>query len=71
MEEIYKDISSSKYVLMFITQKFMSKVNGMDGNNDLCKLEFEYILKHKSSKIVLLVIEQRMKDVSTWKGNLR
>jgi hypothetical protein len=71
IEEIYKEISSSKFVLIFITQKFMSKVNGMDGNNDLCKLEYEYILKHKSRQIILLVIEKRMTDVSTWKGQLR
>ena len=65
------NIDDAESILVFITQKFMGKVNGMDGNNDVCKMEFEYALKTASSKIVLVILEARMRNVSTWKGQLR
>ena len=68
---MFKGIDDSESVLVFVTQKFMGKVNGMDGANDICKVEFDYALKSCSSKIILVVLEERMKNVSTWKGQLR
>lgn len=66
-----QNIDDAESILIFITQKFMGKVNGMDGNNDICKMEFEYALKTASSKIVLVILEDRMRNVATWKGQLR
>ena len=70
-QTVYNNIDDAQSILVFITQKFMGKVNGMDGNNDICKLEFEYAMKTSSSKIILVVLEERMKNAATWKGNLR
>ena len=65
------DISKSDSILIFVTSKFMSKVNGMDGNNDMCKLEYDYALKSASSKLVIVILEERMRNISQWKGALR
>ena len=66
-----KSIDDAESILIFVTQKFMGKVNGMDGENDLCKIEFDYALKTCASKMILVVLEERMKNVTTWKGQLR
>ena len=49
----------------------MGKVNGMDGNNDICKVEYDYALRTASSKLVIVILEERMKHLSQWKGALR
>lgn len=69
--EIQKNIDHANAIVVFVTLKFMSKVNGMDGNNDICKIEYEYALKTAASKMVIVILEARMKDPSVWKGQLR
>lgn len=70
-ETMQDNISKSDSILIFVTSKFMSKVNGMDGNNDMCKLEYDYALKSASSKLVIVILEERMRNISQWKGALR
>lgn len=70
-ETMQDNISKSDSILIFVTSKFMSKVNGMDGNNDMCKLEYDYALKSASSKLVIVILEERMRIISQWKGALR
>ena len=66
-----QNIDDCDSILIFVTSKFMGKVNGMDGNNDMCKLEYDYALKSASRKLVIVILEERMRDVSQWKGALR
>ena len=66
-----RNIDECDSILIFVTSKFMSKVNGMDGNNDVCKLEYDYALKSASSKLVIVILEERMRIISQWKGALR
>jgi hypothetical protein len=70
-QNLYDNIDNSACILICITQKFMGKVNGMDGNNDICKIEFEYALRTAASKMVLVILEDRMRNVAAWKGQLR
>lgn len=69
--KIYQNIDDCESILIFVTSKFMGKVNGMDGNNDICKTEYDYALRTASSKLVIVILEERMKVLSQWKGALR
>jgi TIR domain len=69
--KIYQNINDSDSILIFVTSKFMGKVNGMDGNNDICKLEYDYALKTASGKMIVVILEERMRNISQWKGALR
>ena len=69
--KICQNIDECESILIFVTSKFMGKVNGMDGNNDICKVEYEHALRTASSKLVIVILEERMKFLSQWKGTLR
>lgn len=69
--KIYQNINDSDSIIVFVTSKFMGKVNGMDGNNDVCKLEYDYALKTASGKMIVVILEERMRNISQWKGALR
>jgi hypothetical protein len=69
--QICQNIDDCESILIFVTSKFMGKVNGMDGNNDICKVEYDYALRTASSKVVIVILEERMKVLSQWKGALR
>ena len=69
--KICQNIDECESILIFVTSKFMGKVNGMDGNNDICKVEYEHALRTASSKLVIVILEERMKFLSQWKGALR
>ena len=69
--KICQNIDDCESILIFVTSKFMGKVNGMDGNNDICKVEYDYALRTASSKLVIVILEERMKVLSQWKGALR
>jgi hypothetical protein len=70
-ETMHDNVDKSESILIFVTSKFMGKVNGMDGNNDICKLEYDYALKTVPKKIILVILEERMRDTSEWKGALK
>jgi WD40 repeat protein len=62
-------IDSSSVVIVFVTQRYMSKVNGSNAN-DNCRMEFNYAIQKKSStKMIPVVMEPRMKDINgNWTG---
>eukprot|EP00045_Choanoeca_perplexa_P019485 m.2990 g.2990 ORF g.2990 m.2990 type:complete len:279 (-) comp4298_c0_seq1:52-888(-) len=64
-----KGIEESDVIVVFVTQRYMNKVNSE--NDDNCKLEFNYATqKHGSRLMVPVVMEERMKDPKTWEGRL-
>ena len=66
-------IDASKVVVVFITERYMQKVNGKGetGNDDNCKFEFDYALRSKGVDFMLpVVMEPQCKNPSHWKGVL-
>jgi len=63
-------IDNSSCILVFITKKYMDKVNG-DNEEDNCKLEFNYASRHKTAcKMIPIVMEERMLNSRIWHGEL-
>jgi hypothetical protein len=62
-------INNSSVIIVFVTQRYMNKVNGSDAN-DNCRKEFKYAAQKKSStQMIPVVMEPRMKDIrGTWDG---
>jgi WD40 repeat protein len=62
-------IKNTSVVIVFITQRYMNKVNGPD-TNDNCRKEFNFAVQKKSStKMIPVVMEPRMKDIlGNWDG---
>jgi WD40 repeat protein len=62
-------INNTSVVIVFITQRYMNKVNGPD-TNDNCRKEFNYAVQKKSStKMIPVVMEHRVKDIrGSWDG---
>jgi hypothetical protein len=65
-------IDNAAVVIVFITQRYMNKVNGSNAN-DNCRKEFNYAVQKKSStKMIPVVMEPRMKDIhGNWTGVLQ
>jgi len=70
IEEISSGIDSSLAIIVFITQAYVTKVsgNGRKGNDDYCKLEFEYAQKFMGVDN-MIVVECEETD-ERWSGNL-
>ena len=63
-------IDGSACVIVFVTENYMKKVGG-DNMNDNCRLEFNYAAQRKTSlKIVPVVMEAALRDISTWTGRV-
>jgi hypothetical protein len=62
-------IDNTAVVIVFVTQRYMTKVNGTDAN-DNCRKEFNYAIQTKSStKMIPVLMEPRMKDIrGNWTG---
>jgi hypothetical protein len=62
-------IDNASVVIVFVTQRYMQKVNGSNAN-DNCRMEFNYAIQKKSSsKMIPVVMEPRMKDINgNWTG---
>jgi WD40 repeat protein len=62
-------INHTSVVIVFITQRYMNKVNGPDAN-DNCRKEFNFAVQKKSStKMIPVVMEPRMKNIrGSWDG---
>jgi hypothetical protein len=64
-------IDSSELVIVFVTERYMKKVNGEGekGSQDNCKLEFQYaIQKKKVDMCIAVVMEESMKNQDRWSG---
>jgi hypothetical protein len=68
-DKMVSGIDNTSVILVFVTQRYMNKVNGSDAN-DNCRKEFKYATKKKSStKMIPVVMEPRMKDnKGNWTG---
>ena len=69
-EQMCSGIDNSDLVVVFVTQRYESKITGTN-DADNCKKEFQYATLKKTSKRMLAVImEDEMKDQTKWKGIL-
>jgi hypothetical protein len=63
VDQMVTGSNNASVVIVFITQRYMNKVNGSDAN-DNCRKEFKYATQTKSStKMIPVVMEPRMKDI--------
>lgn len=67
--EMTSGIDASACVVVFITREYIKKADGKGpkGNNDNCKLEFDYAVLHKK-KMIAVVMEPEVIDMSSWTG---
>jgi hypothetical protein len=72
VDQMISGIDNASVIIVFITQRYMNKLNGSDAN-DNCRKEFRYAAQRKSStKMIPVVMESRMKDIrSNWSGVLQ
>ncbi|EQC26588.1 hypothetical protein SDRG_15528 [Saprolegnia diclina VS20] len=64
-------IDHSALAAVFITQRYMEKVNGTN-QNDNCQLEFGMAGNTQTAaRIVPIVMETRMKNLANWKGEFK
>ena len=67
-EKMAQGIEQTKGVIVFITQRYYTKVNGKDGR-DNCQKEFLHASKIKTrAKMVPVVMEKVMRDLKPWSG---
>eukprot|EP00045_Choanoeca_perplexa_P010274 m.103295 g.103295 ORF g.103295 m.103295 type:complete len:227 (-) comp15219_c0_seq5:105-785(-) len=68
VEQMCNGIENSDVIIVFITQRYNSKVGGNDPL-DNCKQEFQYAARlKKPTNMIPVVMEQRMSHNHTWKG---
>jgi WD40 repeat protein len=67
--QMVNGIDNAAVVIVFMTQRYMTKVNGSNAN-DNCRKEFNYAIQKKSStKMIPVVMEPRMTDIrGSWTG---
>jgi WD40 repeat protein len=72
VDQMVSGIDNASVIIVFVTQRYMNKVNGSKAN-DNCRKEFKYATQRKSStKMIPVVMEPRMKDISVnWSGTLQ
>ena len=69
-EQMVQGIGNTQSVIVFITQRYIDKVNG-ENAGDNCKREFSYAaVKKTSSNMVAIVMEREMCDTRKWTGQL-
>jgi hypothetical protein len=65
-DKMAEGIANTSTVVVFVTQNYMTKVNGLD-LADNCKFELDYAFRvHGSTKIIPVVMEPRMCNTATW-----
>jgi hypothetical protein len=72
VDQMVSGIDNASVIIVFVTQRYMNKVNGSNAN-DNCRKEFKYATQRKSStKMIPVVMEPRMKDIRVnWSGALQ
>mmetsp|Transcript_10907 Transcript_10907/g.16537 ORF Transcript_10907/g.16537 Transcript_10907/m.16537 type:complete len:986 (+) Transcript_10907:268-3225(+) len=71
VKDMSPEINSSVTVIAFVTEKYISQVDGegIDGADDNCKLEFEYALRCRGvDNIITVVMENACADSTKWRG---
>ena len=72
-ESIPSMVRSCDFILCFLTEQYMKRVNGLgdDGADDTCRQEFDCaVLKRGVHCILPIVMEECLLDPSKWKGSL-
>jgi len=67
LDQMCRGIDDSATVVVFVTQKYMSKVGGRN-DADNCKLEFNYAARHKAGSLIAVPMEPEVLDPKTWTG---
>jgi hypothetical protein len=63
-------IENAQCVVVFITKRYVDKVGGTNPE-DNCQLEFNYAARRKgANKMIAVVMEERMRNASTWVGEV-
>ncbi|KAH9254038.1 hypothetical protein BASA81_007913 [Batrachochytrium salamandrivorans] len=69
--QIADGIDESATFAVFITKAYVEKVKSGDkGTQDWCHFEFNYATLHKSKKMIAVVMEKEMLDLTEWKGTV-
>ena len=71
VQQMCDGIEQSRFVIIFVTQKYIDKVKGKGpkGDRDNCKLEFDYAAGKKgSNKLIAVVMEDGCSNSSKWDG---
>eukprot|EP00732_Lithocolla_globosa_P008215 Lithocolla_globosa_v1_NODE_11441_length_509_cov_2.552863.p1 type:complete len:104 gc:universal NODE_11441_length_509_cov_2.552863:2-313(+) len=62
-------IDQSDFCLVFLTSKYLGKINTDDDIVDNCKFEFFYSVFHKTpAKMMVVVLETGLEDPKKWQG---
>ena len=71
MERITEGIDNTQVVLIFVTRRYMQKLQAPMGVRDNCKKEFMYtVRRHGEAKMIPVIMEPDMTDGSMWVGPL-
>eukprot|EP00732_Lithocolla_globosa_P001266 Lithocolla_globosa_v1_NODE_601_length_3621_cov_48.971957.p1 type:complete len:487 gc:universal NODE_601_length_3621_cov_48.971957:2038-3498(+) len=68
--QMCKGIDASVVIVVFLTKRYMMKVNGKN-RNDNCKLEFDYAFEKRSCGMIAVPMEPGMLDPNGWDGQLK
>jgi alpha-tubulin suppressor-like RCC1 family protein len=67
--QITAAIDKTKVIVVFITKRYINKVNQKSGDLDYCQMEFGYALRTKKvTNMIPVVMEAEMLDTSKWFG---
>lgn len=65
VNQIADGIQGAQGVIIFITKRYHDKVTGKRAN-DNCKLEFDFAARTKTDKLLAVVMERDMRNISKW-----
>ena len=67
VQQISDGIDQSRFVIVFVTQKYIDKVAGRGSkrDNDSCRLEFNYAASRKGGSNLIPIV---MEDINDWNG---
>ena len=71
-DQMCQGIDKTQLVLVFVTQRYIEKVQGTFSDRDNCKLEFQYAVGNKSLQYVIPVnMEHRTRKPAVWPGKIK
>ena len=65
--KVAEGIDNTKCVVVFVTQRYLDKVNS-DDINDNCNFEFGYVVRKRGNNIITVCMEHRLRNPLTWSG---
>ena len=69
VQHVYNDIDNSLVHIVFVTQSYIDKVAGKNGQGDACLLEYNYALNlHTIANTIIVVHEDRCRSTQSWEG---